>query len=166
MQDFMKAMATPFLEQQKDRQFRTITIVLTTIIAVVLFASAISLWPVMISAAGGEGSFAETCYSMCISSIKIMALALIISLATPDSRYGFMKIYYINCIIGFAIFLLTLFLNPLKLPGVEDTSFFLGLLRVIIYLMTSIVATLLPALVGNTVGWVVRWFYTLIASSH
>lgn len=140
---------------RRDRKYYTILIAVLTMVLITLVISAIAVWPVIFGVARGGGAAAEVASFFRTLGIVAAAISLVISLGIPRQNYSFSKATMLSYAIGSLVLMILFWARNITLPGLEASNFYMGLMRIVIGFPVGAVLGLVPALVGNAVGWFV-----------
>lgn len=149
---------------RRDRKYYTILIAVLTMVLVTLVISAIAVWPVIFGVARSGGTAAEIASFFRILGIVAVVASLLVSLGIPRDNYSFLKATTLGYAISSLVLMIMFWARNITLPGLEASNFYMGLMRIVIGFPVGAVLALLPAFIGNVVGWIVWLVVQLLAS--
>lgn len=160
MDRFLEMMARSTSGYRQDRKYFALLIVVLTLVLFTLVVCAIAVWPVIFSLARGGSDLAS--FFLILGGVGI-ALSLVIALAIPIANYTFVKSLTLGYGVNFIFMLILFWARHVTLPGLDGSDFYMELLRIVFGFPVGAVLGLLPACVGNLLGWLVRMIFAVIS---
>ena len=156
----------PSIYQMMEMQYaqRRLTIICIALITIPLVLCGISYWGILIQGVFSGSESAGVYIPRLIGALIAFGLstAWAVLYAWNADEYTYLKslpVAYIVCVVAMFIEML---IFPLELPGIVNSSVFLGLARLVVNCILAISGAACPALLACAVGWAVRYGYFLL----